>query len=124
MALCRGDEFGKDFRKVSDCRPSVPPERRDWTRSRAKVPQVPPLRRRVHRGPGWLGPRIGSMPSSSMRCLPMQCYRSAPLTVLTVLALNAAVASAAPIGYAQTNLTSSVAGLAANFDPNLKNPWG
>src|SRR5713226_7646510 len=26
--------------------------------------------------------------------------------------------------FTQTNLTSSVMGLAANFDPNLKNPWG
>src|SRR5262249_44195867 len=26
--------------------------------------------------------------------------------------------------YTQTNLTSSVPGLAANTDPNLKNPWG
>src|SRR5260370_13834820 len=29
-----------------------------------------------------------------------------------------------PIGYVQTNLTSDVPGLAANLDPNLKNPWG
>src|SRR5580700_3431331 len=26
--------------------------------------------------------------------------------------------------YTQTNLTSDVAGKAANTDPNLKNPWG
>jgi len=54
----------------------------------------------------------------------MKCYRVAPLAVLTMLALNAVAASAAPIGYAQTNLVSSVPGLAANLDPNLKNPWG
>ena len=54
----------------------------------------------------------------------MKCYRAAPLAVFTILALNAVAASAAPIGYAQTNLVSSVPGLAANLDPNLKNPWG
>jgi uncharacterized protein (TIGR03118 family) len=32
--------------------------------------------------------------------------------------------SADPIGFVQTNLTSSVPGVASNFDPNLKNPWG
>jgi uncharacterized protein (TIGR03118 family) len=54
----------------------------------------------------------------------MKYYRAAPLAVFTMLALNAVVASAAPIGFAQSNLASSVPGLAANFDPNLKNPWG
>src|SRR3954469_14192884 len=54
----------------------------------------------------------------------MKHYRSAPLAALTMLALTAAVASAAPIAYAQINLVSSVPGLAANTDPNLKNPWG
>src|SRR4051812_3066159 len=54
----------------------------------------------------------------------MKYYRAAPLAVCTMLALNAVVASAAPIGFAQSNLASSVPGLAANLDPNLKNPWG
>jgi uncharacterized protein (TIGR03118 family) len=36
----------------------------------------------------------------------------------------AGVASAAPVGYFQTNLTSDVTGLAPNLDANLKNPWG
>ena len=34
------------------------------------------------------------------------------------------IAPAATIGYFQTNLTSDIPGLAANFDPLLKNPWG
>uniref|UniRef100_Q01XA9 Uncharacterized protein n=1 Tax=Solibacter usitatus (strain Ellin6076) TaxID=234267 RepID=Q01XA9_SOLUE len=34
------------------------------------------------------------------------------------------VASAATVGYFQTNLTSDIPGLAANLDPLLKNPWG
>jgi len=41
-----------------------------------------------------------------------------------MLALGAAIASAAPVGYAQIDLVSDVPGLAANLDPNLKNPWG
>ncbi|HKE27500.1 MAG TPA: hypothetical protein VKB88_34330 [Bryobacteraceae bacterium] len=27
-------------------------------------------------------------------------------------------------GFIQTNLTSDISGMAANTDPNLKNPWG
>jgi uncharacterized protein (TIGR03118 family) len=37
---------------------------------------------------------------------------------------SAAAASADPLGYYQVNLTSNVPGLAANTDPNLRNPWG
>lgn len=33
-------------------------------------------------------------------------------------------ASAADAGYTQTNLVSNIAGLAANTDANLRNPWG
>ncbi len=36
----------------------------------------------------------------------------------------AGIAPAATIGYFQSNLTSDIAGLAANLDPLLKNPWG
>lgn len=49
--------------------------------------------------------------------------RSSSMALL-VLALSSGVASAEPIGFVQTNLTSSVPGLAANTDPNLRNPWG
>ena len=44
--------------------------------------------------------------------------------LLAVLSLAAGVAFGGPIGYFQTNLTSDIMGLAANLDPNLKNPWG
>jgi uncharacterized protein (TIGR03118 family) len=40
------------------------------------------------------------------------------------LAIAGGVAYGSPIGYVQTNLTSDVPGLAANTDPDLKNPWG
>jgi uncharacterized protein (TIGR03118 family) len=53
----------------------------------------------------------------------MQSYRSAFVAVI-VLGLSSGVAAADPIGYVQTNLASSVPGLAANTDPNLINPWG
>jgi uncharacterized protein (TIGR03118 family) len=43
-------------------------------------------------------------------------YFAAALVALAVPALNA--------GFVQTNLTSDIPGLAANLDPNLKNPWG
>src|SRR5689334_7855836 len=50
-------------------------------------------------------------------------------TRLAVLAgaaftLAAGVASASPIAYVQTNLSSDISGLAANTDPAMKNPWG
>lgn len=38
-------------------------------------------------------------------------------------AMFAVLASAAPV-FMQTNLSSDIPGLAANTDPNLKNPWG
>jgi len=43
---------------------------------------------------------------------------------LAILTLITGVAFGGPIGYFQTNLTSDIMGLAPNFDPNLKNPWG
>lgn len=45
------------------------------------------------------------------------------LAILVLAALAAGVAPAATI-YTQTNLASDIPGLAANLDPNLKNPWG
>ena len=39
--------------------------------------------------------------------------------------LTAGAAFSGPVsGYVQTNLVSDIPGLAANTDPNLKNPWG
>jgi len=38
--------------------------------------------------------------------------------------LGASVVGAQPSRYAQTNLTSNIPGLAANTDPDLRNPWG
>jgi uncharacterized protein (TIGR03118 family) len=40
------------------------------------------------------------------------------------LAFAATYSHADSLGYAQTNLVSDVPNLAANTDPNLKNPWG
>jgi uncharacterized protein (TIGR03118 family) len=53
----------------------------------------------------------------------MKHYRLSAATLLATLAL-ASSASAAPIAFFQTNLTSSVPGLAPVTDPNLINPWG
>src|SRR5689334_11765008 len=52
--------------------------------------------------------------------------RAIGLAALTgvVMASGATSVSADPLGYWQMNLTSDIQGLAANFDPNLKNPWG
>ena len=45
--------------------------------------------------------------------------------LVTVLGACSVHAIAGPItGYFQTNLVSDINGLAANTDPNLKNPWG
>lgn len=44
--------------------------------------------------------------------------------VLAILTLATGIASGGPMGYFQTNLTSDIDLLAANTDPNLKNPWG
>ncbi len=49
--------------------------------------------------------------------------RAAALCVLISLSL-ASPAMAGPFGYTQTNLASDVPNLAANTDPNLRNPWG
>jgi uncharacterized protein (TIGR03118 family) len=46
-----------------------------------------------------------------------------PIASLFMLGVTAA-AAADPLGYYQVNLTSNVPGLAANLDPNLRNPWG
>ena len=40
------------------------------------------------------------------------------------LALTATFVHADSFGFAQTNLVSDIPGMAANTDPNLKNPWG
>src|ERR1700680_3938808 len=40
------------------------------------------------------------------------------------LALAPTFLHADSLGFSQTNLVSNVPGLAANTDPNLKNPWG
>ncbi len=45
------------------------------------------------------------------------------IAIATTLTCTAPV-SADPVGFVQTNLTSNIPGLAANFDPNLRNPWG
>jgi uncharacterized protein (TIGR03118 family) len=52
--------------------------------------------------------------------------RACRLTVMAsaVIVGAASVVSADPLGYFQVNLTSDILGLAPNFDPNLKNPWG
>ncbi len=52
-----------------------------------------------------------------------------PLNPRTLALIAAACVSTAPQAlaatiYTQTNLTSDIPGLAANTDPNLKNPWG
>src|SRR6266513_1902890 len=41
-----------------------------------------------------------------------------------VLSICFASLSAVQAGFVQTNLVSDIPGLAANTDPNLKNPWG
>jgi len=46
------------------------------------------------------------------------------MVALTVICFVWGVPDAAASGYVQTNLTSDIPGLAANTDPNLKNPWG
>lgn len=51
-------------------------------------------------------------------------YRLLAILMLATLMLATEAAYGGPIGYSQTNLTSDVNGLAANLDPNLKNPWG
>lgn len=53
-----------------------------------------------------------------------QILRRLPGLVGAALAMAGGIAYGSPIGYVQTNLTSDVPGLAANTDPDLKNPWG
>jgi hypothetical protein len=48
----------------------------------------------------------------------------AGLAIVALLACASPVVSLADILFAQTNLTSDIPGLAANTDPNMKNPWG
>jgi uncharacterized protein (TIGR03118 family) len=47
--------------------------------------------------------------------------RTWPWLLGCALAAGSMLATA---GYVQTNLTSNIPGLAANLDPNLRNPWG
>ena len=47
-----------------------------------------------------------------------------PARALAALSFMALAAPGLRAGFIQTNLASDVTGLAANFDPNLKNPWG
>lgn len=54
----------------------------------------------------------------------MSHARSTSVALLVLALSSSRTASADPLGFVQTNLTSSVNGMAANFDPNLKNPWG
>ena len=49
--------------------------------------------------------------------------RPAAMAGLVIAGFSSTV-SADPLGYFQVNLTSDIQGLAQNFDPNLKNPWG
>lgn len=46
------------------------------------------------------------------------------IAVLALISVGSGIPNAAASGYVQTNLTSDIAGFAANTDPNLKNPWG
>jgi len=46
------------------------------------------------------------------------------LFVPVVFVSTIPAASAAAVGFSQINLTSDIPGMAANTDPNLKNPWG
>jgi uncharacterized protein (TIGR03118 family) len=54
----------------------------------------------------------------------MRHHRYVTAGLLALSLSSARIVTAAPLGYEQTNLTSSVPGMAANTDPNLKNPWG
>ena len=56
----------------------------------------------------------------------MQKIQSLPrlAAVMSTLALAIAPACVHADTFTQTNLVSDVSGLAANTDPNLKNPWG
>jgi len=54
----------------------------------------------------------------------MTHYRLSAMALTATLVLGASSVSAAPLGFVQTNLTSSVPGLAPITDPNLVNPWG
>src|SRR5947209_2010944 len=49
-------------------------------------------------------------------------HRALTILASAVLGLPAALPAASV--YVQNNLTSDIMGLAANLDPNLKNPWG
>jgi uncharacterized protein (TIGR03118 family) len=46
------------------------------------------------------------------------------LSIIAGLTIMILTAGGAAAGYVQTNLTSDIPALAANLDPNLKNPWG
>jgi uncharacterized protein (TIGR03118 family) len=51
-------------------------------------------------------------------------YTHNRVTLSVLLALTVCGSLGAATMYFQTNLTSDIPGLAANTDPNLKNPWG
>jgi uncharacterized protein (TIGR03118 family) len=51
-------------------------------------------------------------------------FRLATTMGTLALAFAATYSHADSLGFSQTNLVSDVPGLAANTDPNLKNPWG
>jgi uncharacterized protein (TIGR03118 family) len=51
-------------------------------------------------------------------------FRLATAMGLLALAFTATFVHADSLGYSQTNLVSDVPNMAANTDPNLKNPWG
>jgi uncharacterized protein (TIGR03118 family) len=46
------------------------------------------------------------------------------VAVVAVITVALGTTQATATGYVQTNLASDISGLAANTDPNLKNPWG
>jgi uncharacterized protein (TIGR03118 family) len=54
----------------------------------------------------------------------LQLSRLATTLGTLALAFTATYSHADSLGYSQTNLVSDIQGMAANTDPNLKNPWG
>jgi uncharacterized protein (TIGR03118 family) len=54
----------------------------------------------------------------------MRLHRFSPMILLTALPVLMPRALLSGTVYDQTNLVSDIPGMAANTDPNLKNPWG
>jgi hypothetical protein len=73
---------------------------------------------RVRHGDFPQGPARGS----GRRSMPTS-FRVVTLVVTAALTTTATF-SGPMTGYVQTNLVSDIPGLAANTDPNLRNPWG